>query len=113
LATTIPVTIAAGVYVPMRACRLFRVSFGEYLVHGWARPLLVSLPFTIMLALAKWYLPHVTVVTLVLALAPAGLVLAVTYWQFVVPASTRRALGRALHLPVRLSEIGSGRRATK
>jgi O-antigen/teichoic acid export membrane protein len=106
LAVTIPGAVVAGVYVPARACRLLNVSLAEYLAHGWRRPIWTSLPFAIALALARWWLPQPTVMTLLACLAPAGLILAVTYWQFVLPPATRSRIWertwRVIQAPLRL-----------
>jgi O-antigen/teichoic acid export membrane protein len=93
LAVTLPLAAVVGIYVPMRACRLLSVSFHEYLCAVWGRPLLAALPYALALALAHWRLPHPTLSTLAVGVAPAVAILMLTYWHLGIFSGKSRSGG--------------------
>jgi len=89
IAVTLPLAVADGLYVPWHACRELKLSFAKYLYEVWRGPVLACLPFAAALIIGRNLMPAVTLQWLALATAPAGLLLALTYWRFVLPASAK------------------------
>jgi len=92
IAVTLPLAVADGLYVPWHACRELGLSFARYLFEVWRGPLLAGLPFAAALLAGRMLMPAVTLPWLAAAAAPAGLLLAGTYWRFVLPGSAKRLL---------------------
>jgi hypothetical protein len=89
IAVTLPLAIADGLYVPWHACRELGLSFAKYLYEAWRGPVLASLPYAAALLAGRALMPSVTLAWLTVAAAPAGLLLTLTYWRFVLPASAK------------------------
>lgn len=89
IAVTLPLAIADGLYVPWHACRELGLSFIGYLFEVWRGPLIASLPYAAALVAGRLLMPQITLPWLAAAVAPAGLLLMLTYWQFVLPAAAK------------------------
>lgn len=89
LAVCIPLALTSGIYTPMLACRRLDLPFGHYLLQVWSRPILYCVPFFLCLTVARlaWAAQSVPVVAA--ALASGGLLLGVTYYRHVLPASLK------------------------
>lgn len=98
LAVGIPLTLAYGVFLPIRGCRILGVPFGDYVVQAWKRPLVINAPFVLVLALLRLTLPPLP--ALLLGGAIGGPLLAGLYWRFVLPESLKGRLLRRLRAAV-------------
>jgi O-antigen/teichoic acid export membrane protein len=96
LAVTVPLAVTSGVYIPSRACRLLDAPMLEYWRRVWTGPLLATAPYGAALALGRWWAAPTTLPGLVATMAPAGLILAATYWRFVVPPHARARVRREI-----------------
>lgn len=102
IAVTLPLAIVDGLYVPWHACRELGLSFAKYLIEAWRGPVLAGLPYAAALVVGRLMMPAVTLVWLAACAAPAGVLLALTYWKFVLPDSAK-AQARDLLLRMRRS----------
>lgn len=89
IAVTLPLAIADGLYVPWHACRELGLSFAKYLYEAWRGPIIAAVPFSAALLIGRMLMPSVTLLWLAVCAAPAGLVLTLTYWMFVLPVSAK------------------------
>jgi O-antigen/teichoic acid export membrane protein len=89
VAVTLPMAIADGLYVPWHACRELGLSFATYLYEAWRGPVLAAIPFAAALVAGRFLMPSITLIWLAVSVAPAGVLLALTYWKFVLPASSK------------------------
>lgn len=94
VALTGPLVLSGGVLLPWYACRRLDLPLASYLRRVFVGPLAASLPLAACLLLARGLpLPH-TVARVTFALLLGGLVTALVYWRWVVPAGLKARLVR-------------------
>jgi O-antigen/teichoic acid export membrane protein len=91
-ASTVPLSLALGVYLPVYVCRCVEMSVREYLYEALRTPVLCAIPFALVLAGARALFAENPLVALFGGVATGGLVLAVLYWRFLVPDAAKAHL---------------------
>lgn len=94
LAIGIPWTFAHGVYLPLHTCRSLGIRPAQFFRSVWGGPLAHALPFGLILAAARWVYPHQPLQALLGGGILGGLLLAVTYWIWVLPEPMKRRILR-------------------
>lgn len=92
LAVVVPQIFAFSVWMPLRGCSILGVPFRRYLLASWSRPLLLALPFGVLLGVLRLSLAPLP--ALLAGLVLGGAFLAVVYWRFVLPSAVKSALRR-------------------
>lgn len=99
LALAVPVALSSGIAMPLYACRLLGMRFGEYAWQVARGPLLATLPIGLTLLLSRWLVPGAPLRTLLVGLGAGALVGAPIYWRWVLPPAAREwVAGRARRL---------------
>lgn len=94
VALTGPLVLSGGVLLPWYACRRLDLPLASYLRRVFVGPLAASLPLVACLLLARVLpLPH-PAGRVTFALLLGGLVTALVYWRWVVPAGLKARLVR-------------------
>jgi O-antigen/teichoic acid export membrane protein len=96
LAVGLPLTVAYGVYVSVYACRRLETPWASFLSGAFRIPLLCTIPLAICLIASRLLLHDQPLRSLWLGTSIGGILLAVTYWRYVLPERIRRRLS---HLP--------------
>ena len=92
LASTIPTTLAYGVFVPLVTCRRLQVGFAKYVSDAVARPLLYGFPFAALLSLSRYCWHQDELVAALSCFVLSLVALCITYVMFVLPSSFRSKL---------------------
>jgi O-antigen/teichoic acid export membrane protein len=108
LAVTIPITIVNSTYIPMYACRQFKISFFKYLKAALLMPLLLNIPFAICLVISTVVFSHKPFVSLICGLITGGTILIITYWQYVLPKVIKQKIISIIYMKttVPVGDIG-------
>jgi O-antigen/teichoic acid export membrane protein len=96
VAIGLPLTIVHGVYLPIYVCRQVDLPLKRYLVSVWARPLLCVMPLTLCLVGLRLLLPEHALRLVISSVCIGGVVLLVTYWNWVMPSAFRRDVKRGI-----------------
>lgn len=108
-ASTVPLSLALGVYLPAYVCRRVDMSTRRYLYEALRIPVLCAIPFAVVLLGARALFAAKPLLALLVGAAAGGLVLALLYWRFLVPDSAKAHLTARLGRRRRASDPASGR----
>lgn len=90
VALTLPLTLVESLSTTFYACRRLKIPFGPFLAHVWRLPLLSALPFAACLFGARVAFPEQPFLSLASGLLVGGVLLAGTYWKWVIPDSIKK-----------------------
>jgi O-antigen/teichoic acid export membrane protein len=94
VALVLPLTITYGIFLPLYACRVLGIGFWQYWLASSRGPFYAAVPFATCLVLTRWSWSDGSVGALVFGLGIGSAVLAVIYWQYVIPPSMRHSVTR-------------------
>ncbi len=84
-------TAGPGVLVPVMACRRLEIGLRDYVRRGFGVPLLLNVPYLVILVLPRLYTAPSPLQT-ALVIVAAGAVLAGFYWRYLLTLETKRRL---------------------
>jgi O-antigen/teichoic acid export membrane protein len=102
LAVGLPLTASYGVYVTAYACRRLDIPWRTFLAGSFAIPLACTAPFAFCLAAFRLAMPDQPIRSLWLGLGVGGVLLAATYWRYVVPRRLRNRFLRLVRVRVQV-----------
>lgn len=88
----VSLSASTGILMPFFACRRLDVTFGEYMRSVIAKPIILNVPFAVVLIGSRFLLPDISVVESGAVSMAAGLVLIALYVSFLFEPELRRKL---------------------
>lgn len=110
IAIALPVTISAGIVLPVYACRLLGLRLRHYAKLTVPGPVAAVIPFALCLLLARWLWADEPLQALGYGMGIGGSVLAAIYWMWVVPDHLRGTIRRFLRLNRKAELVPATRR---
>ena len=95
LMATLPLALANGVVLPMYACRQLKQPFLRFFITAYLLPLAMSLPFAVVLVLARTYYGDRPLTSLLISVLIGGLSLAPAAWRW-IPGRVKQRLSARL-----------------
>ncbi len=92
-ATSIPIIIGQGIVVPLLFSKTLHFQVLNFFTSIWTKPLICSVPFAIYLFFVKRYAPVDPFFKVIFALSGGVILLGISYWIGIVPASLKKKLG--------------------
>lgn len=96
LAVGVPLT-CTYVYISAHACRRLEMSWVRFLWEALRKPALCTLPFATCLIASRLVMPHQSLHSLWLGVPTGTLLLAITYWHYVLPETIRTRICGTIH----------------
>lgn len=96
-AIALPLSLSSGLYIPAYGCGRLGLPLARYFRETWSGPLMAVTPLVLCLFLLPALLPEPA--GLLLGMFIGGVLLAVVYWQRVVPSNVKVRIRRRLGWP--------------
>jgi O-antigen/teichoic acid export membrane protein len=93
----IPLTLATGIYTPIRACKYLGIPLRHFYQRVWVGPLLCSIPFGVLLFIIRITFAKTKLLALGLGGLSGLVVLGPLYWYFALSLSLKQKILQRLH----------------
>jgi O-antigen/teichoic acid export membrane protein len=89
LSVGISLTAVDGLFLPVYACKRLNISTLSFFRDSWLKPILLAIPVTICLLIARVFFSQKPVAAILLGLVFGGIIMTMCYWKWVVPVAER------------------------
>jgi len=94
LGVGLPLTLAYGVYISAYTCRRLEMPWMKFLAKAFTRPVFCTIPLAVCLIACRLLMPDQPLRSLGLGTVTGGILLAITYWRYILPDRIKRRVFR-------------------